>query len=346
MNRQPLPLFDASKLTPAFPSSHRYLIGVSGGRDSVALLQALVDLGYKKLVVCHLNHQLRGKASDADARFVGRLVTDFQRQIVGQARHLPKSNASERSASPPNISFESGSTDVAAIARRKRISIETAAREARYSFFAKIARKKKCRTIFLGHHADDLVETFMINLFRGSGTTGLGAMREVWTRRIDTVRLTIVRPLLGTWREDIDSFVRRRRLKFREDASNKNLVPMRNRVRRQIVPYLEKTAGRNIRKTIWRAATIAAEEEALLEEMSSNGKQSAALQVNELRALPAALQRRAILKWLRGRNVSGVSFDVVERVRSLLNGASQVAKVNLPKGRHARRRAKKIFIEN
>src|SRR5262249_38786976 len=149
---------------------------------------------------------------------------------------------------------------------------------------------------------------------------------------------------LGTWRKDIDRFVRARRLKFREDASNKDLVPMRNRIRRRIVPYLEKTVGRNIRQTIWRAATIAAEEEAFVDEQSRNGKHSATLSVNELLALPTALQRRAIMKWLRGHEVSGVSFDLIERVRQLLE-SNRIAKINLPKNRHARRRAGKLFVE-
>src|SRR5256885_7508446 len=114
------------------------------------------------------------------------------------------------------------------------MSIETAAREARYAFFGETTRRRKCRTIFVAHHADDLVETFLINLFRGAGSAGLAAMREVSTRRIDEVDLTIVRPLLSIWRAEIDKWLREHRLKFREDASNKNLAPIRNRIRRLI----------------------------------------------------------------------------------------------------------------
>src|SRR5207245_5122793 len=111
----------------------------------------------------------------------------------------------------------------------------------------------------------DLVETFLINLFRGSGATGLGAMREVSNRRIEDVDLTVVRPFLGRWRNEIDRYVREHRLKFREDASNKNLAPLRNRIRRRIIPYLEKILGRNIRQNIWRTAIIAAEEESWID---------------------------------------------------------------------------------
>src|SRR5438067_3217336 len=134
-----------------------------------------------------------------------------------------------------------GSANVRAIAPKQKMSIETAAREARYKFFAQVAKQRRAQTIFLAHHADDLVETLLINLFRGSGTTGLGAMREVSKRRVEDVDLTIVRPFLGVWRNEIDKYIKKHRLKFREDASNKDLASLRNRIRRRIVPYLEKT---------------------------------------------------------------------------------------------------------
>src|SRR6202035_3588660 len=101
---------------------------------------------------------------------------------------------------------------------------------------------------------------------RGAGTAGLASIREVSTRRIDDVDLTILRPLLGVWRSEIDDYVRKHRLKFREDASNTNLAPLRNRIRLRVIPYLEKNLGRNIRQTIWRSATIAAEEEDWIED--------------------------------------------------------------------------------
>ena len=248
-----------------------------------------------------------------------------------------------------------GSANVRAIAPKQKMSIETAAREARYKFFAQVAKQRRAQTIFLAHHADDLVETLLINLFRGSGRTGLGAMREVSKRHVEDVDLTIVRPFLGVWRREIDRYVRKHRLKFREDASNKNLAPLRNRIRGRIIPYLEKALGRNIRQSIWRAAIIAAEEEHWIEDQlpaatdvdlgAGASSAEAALSVTELRDLPVALQRREILKWLRTRRIMNVGFDVVENVRSLLDHESRVAKVNLPQDRHVRRRAGKIFIE-
>src|SRR5207245_8327470 len=164
------------------------------------------------------------------------------------------------------IDLEMGSATVRALAAKQKMSIVAAGHEARYTFFVQVARQRRTETIFLAHHADDLIETFLINLFRGAGASGLSAIREISNRRIGDVDLTIVRPFLGRWRNEIDRYVRKHRLKFREDASNKNLAPLRNRIRRRIIPYLEKTLGRNIRQSIWRAATIAAEEEHWIED--------------------------------------------------------------------------------
>jgi tRNA(Ile)-lysidine synthase len=297
----------------------RYLVGVSGGRDSIALLHWLVESGYKKLIVCHLNHHLRGSASDADVLYVRKLADKYE------------------------IDLALGSANVRALAAKKKLSIETAARAARYKFFAQTAKSRRCRTIFLGHHADDVVETFLINLFRGSGTTGLASMREVSQRRIDGVDIKIVRPLLGFWRSEVDRYVRSHRLKFREDKSNNDPVPLRNRIRRRVIPYLEKTLGRNIRQSIWRATMIAAEEETWIESQVRNSI-GVELPVAELRDLPVALQRRQILKWLRAQDISNVGFDIVENVRALLAQNSRIAKINLPQNRHVRRRAKRIFI--
>jgi tRNA(Ile)-lysidine synthase len=309
-----------TRLLRSFPPDARYLIGVSGGRDSIALLHWVISLDYKNITVCHLNHRLRGRSSDADAQFVGKLAAKYQ------------------------ADFDIGSADVRALAKKRKISIETAAREARYAFFAETARRRNCGTIFVAHHADDLVETFLINLFRGAGNAGLSAMREISTRRIDGIDLTIARPFLCVWRKEIDDYVDEHRLRFREDATNKNLNPLRNRIRHRIVPYLEKTVGRSIRQNIWRTAIIAADEEKWIDSELPDSKH-ADLSVVKLRALPIALQRRALLKWLRKQNVSDIGFDAIERVRSLADRDARIAKVNLPGNRHARRRAGKIFLE-
>ena len=310
------------KVLVQFPPNRAYLIGVSGGRDSVALLHQLVELRYRRLVVCHLNHQLRGAASKADAKFVERLAAKL------------------------HCKFELGRTDVAALARASKQSIETAGRMARYEFFARIARRRRCATIFLGHHADDLVETFLLNLFRGAGPAGFAGIREVASRRVSGTALKIVRPLLGIWREEIAAYVKMHRLPYREDATNKTLGPARNRVRRRLIPYIEKELGRNVRASLWRAAILAADEADWLEGLV-DAEQSAAerLDVVKLRAQSTALQRRTIRQWLQARGVGDLDFELIERVRALLDPATSSAKTNLPGDRHVRRRAKQIFVQ-
>jgi len=304
-----------------FPPTQRYLIGVSGGRDSVALLHWLTTLGYRKLTVCHLDHKLRGGASQTDARFVASI-----------ARKL-------------GLNCEIGRTDVRALAARSRLSIETAARAARFAFFVRIARQKRCRTIFLGHHADDLVETAFLNLLRGASPGGVAAMRSVSVHRIGKTELTIVRPLLGMWRREIDLYIKQNALNFREDATNAEVGSTRNRIRHRVLPYIEKQLGRDVRRAIWRTTQIWTEEEALLESLVSGQIDESDLKVVSLRKMPVALQRRAIINWLGARGIRDIGFDVVENIRGLLDRECKVAKVNLPRDRYARRRAKKIFIE-
>ena len=301
-----------------FPPGQRYLIGVSGGRDSVVLLHWLVSLGYRNLIVCHLDHGLRGRSSTADARFVEKLAATHE------------------------LEFELGKADVRSLAAETKQSIETAGRSARYSFFGEVARRRRCHTIFLGHHADDLVETFLINLFRGAGGTGQRGIRPISVRAIEKVELIVVRPLLAAWRAQIEDYVAAHGLQFRDDATNQQLDALRNRMRHRIIPELEKEFGREIRKTVSRMAMIAAEEDAFLTEALP--QTSARLVLKELRSMPVALQRRALTQWLRSHQVADVGFEMVERVRSLID-LEGPAKVNLTGDRHARRRAGELFIE-
>src|SRR6266403_3457459 len=120
-----------TNLLRTFPLDGRYLIGVSGGRDSVALLHWLISVGYKNLVVCHLNHLLRGRSSDADARFVQKRVERYDHEFVAHAPSLPRSRTGKRSARPttrrPDLHFELGTVNVRAFATKQKMSIEAAA---------------------------------------------------------------------------------------------------------------------------------------------------------------------------------------------------------------------------
>ncbi len=305
-----------SKTLDSTPIDATYLVGVSGGRDSVALLDGLVSLGYGSLVVCHFDHGLR-KESAEETRFVKELAAHYQ------------------------LEFVSAREDVKARAERDHLSIETAAREARYEFFASVARKHNTPRLFLAHHADDQVETFLFNLFRGAGPKGLGGMSAFSNRIIDGIELLLLRPLLAVWREEIDAFISERQLHFREDPSNAVMEHTRNRLRHQLLPELEQIFGRQIRETLWRNAEIfRAEDHFMKSQVALPGEE---LSVVALLGMSDALQRRAVHAWLKARGVPEVGFQTVERVRALIT--SLHAKVNIPGDMHVRRRAKRLFIE-
>lgn len=291
---------------------HGALVGVSGGRDSVALLHALVEAGSSGLVICHLDHGLRAESAE-EGNFVR--------------------NLAER------LHFDCAS-GMATIARKT--GIEAACREARYAFFARVARERGLSKLLLAHHADDQVETALFNLCRGAGAAGFAAMRPVTERTIAGVRLEILRPFLAVWRTEIDAFLAARSLEFREDPSNADPRHTRNRVRHEALPFLSALFGRDVRRAIWKAAEVCASEHAFLERLLIDDDGAAQLSVAGVRILPVPVQRRVIQAWLRTQGAHDVDYAVVEEVRSLLD--MKRAKVNLPRDRFVRRRSGRLFL--
>ena len=296
------------------------LIGISGGADSVALLHLLLEKGYQKLILSHFNHQLRGADADTDATFVEHLAASL------------------------GLSYELGTEDVQARAMQKKLSVEAAAREARYEFFAKLAQKHACKKLVLAHHADDQVETCFLHFLRGTGSAGLAGMLPVSMRTIAGIDLTIVRPLLSLSKKELIAFLAKRQLPWREDATNESLIPTRNRLRHRLLPFLDECVGTSYRHAITRTATILASEDEYLESLAAPYAVKMELSTHELGAMPLALQRRVVHAWLRNHGYAEVSFVEVERVLSLLN-LDGPAKVNLPSDTHARRRSGLIFLE-
>jgi tRNA(Ile)-lysidine synthase len=309
------------KLAPAFrdlPSHAPLLVGVSGGRDSVTLLHLLVWAGFHNLAVCHLDHGLR-EDSAGDARFVDQLASTLGLQSL-QSRQ-----------------------QVAAYARHHHLSIEAAGRRARHAFFAEASEKFGTHRVLLAHHADDQVETVLAHLLRGAGSRGLSAMRPIQTLQTGSTRLELVRPMLAIWRNEIDSLIAAENLPFREDPSNSSPKHRRNRIRHELLPFLDNLLGSSTRTALWRTAELLRSEDAFLESQLTISPSESALEVKALRALPEALQRRTLHRWLASHPLGEVSFAMVESVRQLL--LSPRAKCNLPKGHHARRRAGKIWIQ-
>ena len=179
-------MLDLTLLSPR----RSYLLALSGGRDSLSLLHWLLENKIHKLHLVHLNHQLRGSASDGDAEFVRALAKKHQ---------LP-------------LTLES--TPVAELAKKAGHSLETAARNARHQLFAQVARETGCPRVLLAHHADDQAETCLFNLLRGS--SGIKGMEPESEFRIGRKKLTFLRPLLHVRRADIDAFLTERNITFRE----------------------------------------------------------------------------------------------------------------------------------
>ncbi len=300
-----------------FPAGERYLIGVSGGRDSVALLELLLDAGYQNLVVCHLNHQLRGAESAAHAEFVANLARKHGLECCQE------------------------SEDVAARATNAQLSIETAAREARIEFFGRCAGLFQSPRVFLAHHADDQVETVLMRLFRGSGMQGLTGMRPVQPLG----ELILIRPLLEHRREEIPVPA-----EFCEDTSNQSDQFLRNRIRHSVIPTIEKATGRSLVPPLSRALEILGAENEWMEEqaiqsLESCSEEDGRLAIPQLLQLPLALQRRVLHLWLSRQEIAEVGFAEVEAARSIIDPNADTAKINLPGGRHVRRRAKVLFVE-
>jgi tRNA(Ile)-lysidine synthase len=319
-----------TSLGERFPLGQKYLIAVSGGRDSVALLDALVAIGYRKLIICHLDHRLRGRDSTADARFVAALGK----------RHW--------------LTVDSDSADVPGLAKQEQLSVETAARLARHRFFFAAAARHRCKRIFLAHHADDQVESVLMHLFRGSGLKGLSGMAEQSPMPPppgSTARspIQLIRPMLAIPRSEIDAYLKTRDLKWREDASNESSEHLRNRVRSVLVPELHNIFQRDVRPMVQRLAAIVAEDEDYLSEIADQALadvtiELTSLSASKLRSLHPALQRRVLQKWFAVQKISGVGFLEIESTRQLLTSSSP-SKINLPNNRHVRRRSGRIFIE-
>lgn len=298
------------------------MVAVSGGADSVALLYWLVEAGFSNLVVCHLDHGLRGRASVEDAKFVKRLAVGL------------------------GLECEVGRVDVTKLIEQRGESMETAARNARHAFFAICAGKYKCRRIVLGHHADDQAETVLWNLLRGS--YGLKGMREEqkFTTESGAV-LEFHRPLLEIRRATLIEWLALHQKRWREDASNAEAVAIRNRLRNEAFPLLVEISGRDSVLAFARGAADS-EETAHLESWALDQAKlldpQGRLHLGALRQVPPVLQRIALRNFLKGHGIAAVDRALIERGMSLLD-VKNPAVINLPGALKLHRREGRLWIE-
>jgi tRNA(Ile)-lysidine synthase len=296
------------------------VVGVSGGADSVCLLHVLAKwqkvLGIK-FHVAHLNHQLRGVESEADAKYVSDLAGSL------------------------GIPITIDRQDVAAYRSERNFSVEEAARELRYAFLARVAREVGANRIAIGHTKDDQVETILMHILRGTGITGLCGLapcspmpydKQGMSLRAPTSRgnLLVIRPLLDITREETTSYCREHQLDPRIDSSNRSLSFFRNRLRLQLLPLLRQYSP-GVDQALLRLADIAKEDKAFIEQQASELWGEVARQENnaiyldkkQVASLPIALQRqllRAAVTKLAG-DTRDIEASHIEAARSLLNKA-------------------------
>jgi tRNA(Ile)-lysidine synthase len=214
------------------PAGGKVLLGLSGGRDSVVLLYVLHALRERlsfALFAAHFNHRIRAEA-DAEEDF----VRDLCRKL--------------------GVKLMVGSADIPAVAQRDGLSLEVAARTERHGFFRQSLAELDCSRLALAHHQNDRAETVLLNLMRGSGADGLSAMpaRDG----------NIIRPLIRVTRREIDAYCAEKGLEWREDASNADVSIPRNRIRRELLPYMEQYFNPSVVGALARTAEIIEADEA------------------------------------------------------------------------------------
>jgi tRNA(Ile)-lysidine synthase len=270
-----------------FCRGQKILVAVSGGVDSMVLLELLHQLGKKnswQLTVAHLNHGLRGRSSDADERLVARTAKKLGWPVM--VEHA----------------------DVKKISRAAKLSLEMAARVVRHDFLARTAVRLKIRSIALGHHADDQLELFFLRLLRGSGSEGLAGMK--WRNPSPrNSKIELIRPLLEVTKSDLAAFAREHKILFREDASNASLDIQRNWIRHELLPLLRKYQSA-LDRTVGRVMNIAAADAEFIHSAATEWLKSR----RDFKKLSTTLQRRSLLLQLREQKITA-DYDLVEHLR-------------------------------
>ena len=249
------------------------VVGVSGGPDSLSLLDAFHQIGFAPLVA-HLNHRLRPEA-DTEARKVREAAEGY------------------------GLSYVEEQADARDYAREAGMSVEEAGRMLRYRFLFEQARRCKAHAVAVAHTADDQVETVLMHLLRGAGLSGLKGMQpralpNAWSREIP-----LVRPLLDTWRSEVLSYCAERGLEPVFDTSNLDSTYFRNRLRNELIPYLERF-NPAVKESFWRMAKVLQADFEAIERLVEAAWESSVIEVGPgyvamlpavLRSEPAGIQR-------------------------------------------------------
>jgi tRNA(Ile)-lysidine synthase len=247
------------------------------------------------LTVAHLHHGIRGRAAAADAAFVRDLAKRLRLPcIIGRAA-------------------------VPALARQRGISLEMAARSARYAFFARAARRAGAAVVATAHTADDQAETVLMRLLRGAGPAGLAGIPHT----AEHPGIRVVRPLLDVPRQAVLAYLKAHTLGWREDETNADRTIPRNRVRHELLPLLERDFNPQVREALIRAGRLIREDGAFLDRLATGlyrahvrGPAPHDLDLEPMQACVPALRRRVLRLWLQQAGVAGdaLDFDTIERL--------------------------------
>lgn len=295
------------------PPGARLVVALSGGADSTALACLLVELaprgGFQVVGAAHLNHRLRGAASDEDENFC--------RKLAGRL----------------GLEWRSETVDVTSFAVRERASIEDAGRRCRYDFLHRAAAELHATHLAVGHTRDDQAETLLLHMLRGAGPRGL---RGMLARRPlgpppegAGESVCLVRPLLDVTHGELVEWLEARSIAFREDASNRDVRFLRNRIRHEVIPFLQDRVSKSVSRVLARDARLAAADAECLEALAASafarlalvGPDRVELDRPGLCTEAPAVARRVAL--LAAANLSGrrfVGFDQGERLLALALG--------------------------
>ena len=304
-----------------FSRGDKLLVAVSGGPDSVAMLHALdfhsSELGIS-LHVAHLNHQIRGDQSNLDEEFVRDLAHSLGLPITVER------------------------VDVPALRVEMNVGTEEAARAVRHMFLQETAAELGVNKIAVGHTANDRAESVLLNIIRGCGVDGLGSIRPISDN--------IVRPLIGTTRAEVMAYIAEHSLPYRTDESNEDTAYTRNRVRHDLLPWLEREFNPEIRSALVRLAEIASAQSELIEDMAQSTRVEVGCE-DSLDAilfirLPEALQYellRSEIRRIKG-DLLDITFEQTQGIIDALHSGGDFT-ITLPPGDiYATRRANTFWV--
>jgi len=308
-------------------SGDHVIVGVSGGADSIALLHVLAKISLEqkfKISIAHLNHSARGEESDADAQFVADLAGKLRLEVFIEKQNVPQQRS------------------------QLKTSFQEAARIARLTFLKSILARCRAHKVALGHTADDQVETVLMNLLRGSGSKGLSGMQPV--------RDCFIRPLFDCSRGEVEQYLQDENIEFRTDSSNLKKDYLRNRIRLDLIPHLEKEYNKNIRQNILQSASILLDEDRFLNELAvecfdrvssrSIGRDKLGLERVALSSQSPALRNRVIriaIQKIKG-DLRKVTAAHVQEVTQLFLQPKPDKRISLPDDMEAQCDRNKVWF--